>query len=313
MKIAFFEVKPDEKVFFTEALKGHELSFFETTINDALQQSQEYEIISVFVHSYINETVLDLLPNLRYIQTRSTGYDHITCKEIYARGLTLSNVAGYAGPAVGEFAFSLLLNAIRHTHTAISRSKEDNFVYEDLQGTELYAKTVGILGLGTIGERIAYIASGFGMNIMAWSRTRKPIVDKLQIDFTDIDDLLARSDVIMIALPLNPTTKDLINSENIHLLKPTAIIINIARAEIIEATLYASIPNPLGLDFSISTKATRNKQILHTPHMAYYTKEALIRIMNISLENMLVFIEKQTLPNCLKLVCHQDYEQKKDA
>lgn len=307
MKIAFFEVKPEEKAFFTEALKAHELSFFETTINDALTQTQEYDIVSVFVHSHINEAILNMLPKMSYIQTRSTGYDHIKCEELYTRELTLSNVAGYAGAAVGEFAFSLLLNATRKTHTSLSRTKENNVIYEDLQGMELYGKTIGIMGLGTIGERLAYIASGFGMNIMAYSRTRKPVVDTLSINFTRLDELLSHSDIIMIALPLNPSTKNIINTSNASLIQSKTIFINIARAELIEEALYYELPNIIATDFLLDQASNEKENILSTPHMAYYTKEALVRIMEISLENIQAFIHADTLPNCLKSACYQNY------
>lgn len=307
MKIAFFEVKPEEKVFFSEALKEHELSFFETTINDALTQTQEYEIVSVFVHSHINDAILHMLPKMNYLQTRSTGYDHIKCEELYTRELTLSNVAGYAGPAVGEFAFSLLLNATRKTYTSLLRSKDNNFNYEDLQGVELYGKTIGILGLGTIGERLAHIASGFGMNIMAYSRTRKPVVDELNINFAPLDELLTQSDIIMIALPLNPSTKNIINTDNASLIQSNAILINIARAEIIDESLYSVLPNIIATDFGLEAHVNEKSNILCTPHMAYYTKEALLRIMEISLENIQAFVQGDTLPNCLKSACHQNY------
>ena len=119
MKIAFYEVKEEEKTFFQINLQAHELFFFEDTIQEVLTQSVDYDIVSVFVHSRISNDLLDKLPQLRYIQTRSTGFDHIKCTQLYARSLKASNVVGYAGVAVAEFAFSLLLNATRKTHTAL--------------------------------------------------------------------------------------------------------------------------------------------------------------------------------------------------
>ncbi|WP_456323600.1 NAD(P)-dependent oxidoreductase [Hydrogenimonas sp.] len=307
MKIAFFETKPEEKEFFSKRLRGHDLYFFKGTINEELKEPQDYEIVSVFVHSRINDDILALLPKLRYLQTRSTGYDHIKCKELYRRDIIASNVAGYGGPAVAEFAFSLLLCATRHTHVALQRSKEGIFEYHDLKGVELYGKRVGILGLGTIGSRMAYMAKGFGMDISAWSRSRKPIVDELGIDFCALDEVLQKSDVIMIALPLTPETKDLINSSRAALLKKEAIIVNVARGEIIEKSLYRSLPNVLCLDVTADLQSVVRPNVLYTPHMAYYTKEALQRIMEISYENIAAFIAGKPLPNCLKDICKRDY------
>ncbi len=308
MNIAFYETKPEERAFFSSRLEGHELTFFDRTINDALTSVSEFEAVSVFVHSRIDERVLSLLPKLRYIQTRSTGYEHLVCDALYKRGILASNVAGYGGPAVAEFAFSLLLNATRHTHTAIARAKEGIFEYRDLKGMELSGKRLGILGLGTIGSQMARIGKGMGMELLAWSRSRRPIVDELGIAFVeDLDELLEKSDVVMIALPLTPATRGLLNCRNAGRLKKSAIIVNVARAEIVEAELYGSLENPLCLDVVSDVKHVVRPNILYTPHMAYYTEEALERIMEISLANLQAFIEGKPLPNCLRLACRREY------
>jgi len=261
----------------------------------------------VFVHSRITDAVLEKLPDLRYLQTRSTGYDHLRCDALYRRGLLVSNVAGYGGPAVAEFAFSLLLNATRHTHTALSRTKAGRFDYADLKGIELFGKTVGILGLGTIGSRMAHIARGFGMEILAWSRTRKPVVDELGIDFCDLDTLLERSDVVMLALPLTPSTEGLIDTERAARMKADAILVNTARGEIVDDAVYAERPNVFCLDVIGDPRQIARSNVLYTPHMAYYTKEALERIDAVSLENLEAFLAGLPLPNCLKSACLRDY------
>lgn len=307
MKIAFFEMKPQEKSFFENHLKSHELFFFESTINDVLQHPQEYDVVSVFVHSRITDEVLEKLPKLKYLQTRSTGYDHIKCNALYQRGLVVSNVAGYGGPAVAEFAFSLLLNATRKTYMALERSKKRNFEYSDLKGIELFGKTLGILGLGTIGSQMARIGKGFGMNVLCFSRTRKPIIDELGIDFCDLDTVLQESDILMLALPLTPKTNALINEKNAKKIKEDAIIVNTARGEVIEDVLYGKMKNIFCLDVISNIKYIHRDNILYTPHMAYYTKEALERIMQISLENIRAFIENKALPHCLKLSCKRNY------
>ncbi len=308
MKIAFFEATSEDRDFFGPRLQEHEVSFYEGPIQEELTEEAPFEAVSVFVHSKVTEEIVSKLPNLRYVQTRSTGYDHIDCRALYARGILLSNVAGYGGPAVAEFAFSLLLNATRHTHTAIRRAKAGDYEYHDLLGVELFDKRVGILGLGTIGSRMAYIAKGFGMKISAWSRTRKPIVEALGIDFfEDLDAMLPECDVVMLAIPLTPATRNLIDAKRAARLKREAIIVNTARGEIIESSLYASLPNVLCLDVTADLEATKRPNVLYTPHMAYYTAEALQRIRQISLENMEAFIAGKPLPNCLKIPCQKDY------
>ena len=308
MKIAFFEIKPEEKVFFEEALQVHELFFFEETINSALSVMQSYDVVSVFVHSIISDEILEKLPRVKYLQTRSTGYDHIKCRLLYKRGLLLSNVAGYGGPAVAEFSFSLLLNMTRLAYVAIERTKNDDLRYDDLKGVELYGKTIGILGLGTIGTQMARIAHGLGMKIVAFSRTRKAIVDELKIDFCDLKKVLTQSDIIMLALPLTPATHHILNQNNIDLLKADAIVVNTARAELIEEILYEKMDHRFGLDVINNEKYIGQKNIIYTPHMAYYTEEALGRIMQISLKNIEAFLAEKVLPNCLQLPCEKDYQ-----
>lgn len=309
MKIAFFETKPEEKEFFRKNLPNEELFFFDDTINNMLQEEVDYDVVSIFIHSCITDAILNKLPRLQYLQTRSTGYDHIKCQALYKRGLVVSNVAGYGGPAVAEFAFSLLLNATRKTYKALQQTKEDNFEYSDLKGTELYGKTLGILGLGTIGSQMARIAKGFGMRIVAHSRTRKDIVDELGITFCDFEKVLAQSDVLMIALPLTPATKNLLNEQSVKNIKEDVIIVNTSRGEIIEDRLYKKMDNIFCLDVISDTSYVQEANVLYTPHMAYFTKEALERIMNISLVNIEAFIKDESLPNCLKLACKRDYNE----
>jgi len=248
MKIAFFECKEEEKSFFESNLQEHTLFFFEETIQDALTQDESYKIVSVFVHSRINDALLDKLPKLQYLQTRSTGYDHLKCKALYARGLKVSNVAGYAGPAVAEFAFSLLLNATRKTHTALARSKQEESSYLDLKGVELFGKTIGIIGLGTIGLHMASIAKGFGMRVLGYSRTHKAAFKTLGIEFVSLEEVLGHADVLMLAVPLTPATTNLINRDNSRLLKDSCIIVNIARNEIMESSLYQTLPHTIACD-----------------------------------------------------------------
>lgn len=313
MKIAFYETKPEEKEFFSRRLAGHDLHFFEGTINEELKEEADFEVVSLFVHSRVTDDVLAKLPKLRYLQTRSTGYDHIKCNALYERGLLVSNVAGYGGPAVAEFAFSLLLNATRHTWKALQRAKEGIFEYEDLKGTELHGKRLGILGLGTIGSRMAHIAKGFGMLVSVWSRTRKPIVDELGLEFTALERVLESSDVLMIALPLTPATRNLIDGERAKLLKEDAVVVNVARGEIIEKELYTTLPNILCLDVTADLACVARPNVLYTPHMAYYTQEALRRIMEISLENIEAYIGGKPLPNCLRLPCEKEYTVKRPS
>jgi len=307
MKIAFFEIKSEEENFFKIHLKEHELTFFEKSAQDALFEVADFEAVSLFIDSRLSDEIVEKLPKLRYVQTRSSGYEHLKCDSLYKRGMMVSNVAGYAGPAVSEYAFSLLLNATRKTHISLKRSVEGDFNYLDLKGMELFSKKIGILGLGTIGLQMAKIAKGFGMEILGYSRTQKDIYEEVGISFVSLDVVLKEADIIMIALPLTPTTKYLINKENAIMIKKEAIMINIARDEIVEPSLYHDMSNIMASDVSTDATLTKKEGFLYTPHVAYFTKEGLQRIMEISLRNLEQVIAGKVPQNCLKQTCKKEY------
>ncbi|GAX87982.1 D-lactate dehydrogenase [Lebetimonas natsushimae] len=308
MKIGFFEIKEEEKEFFEKNLKNYnvELHFYTETVNEI--NENDFDVISIFINSKIDKNVLDKFQNLKYIQTRSTGYDHIDLVECYKRGIKVSNVRGYAGPAVGEFAYGLLLEAIRKIYAAIERLKKGNTYYKDLKGMEIEGKNIGILGLGTIGLQIAKIAKGFGAKIYGFSRTKKDIYGELGINFCSLEYVLKKSDYLFIALPLTPQTKNLINKNNIKQFRGN-VIINPARAEIIQKEVYENFKGIIAADVLPDWNLAKKENIIATPHMAYYTKEALFRIMQISLDNLIDFLNGKTPRFCLKEECKKDYKE----
>ncbi|QCT94403.1 lactate dehydrogenase [Caminibacter mediatlanticus TB-2] len=310
MKIAFFDIKPYEREFFEKSLKDKnvELFFFEKTVKEVLEKPMNFDVISVFYTSKIDKDVLNKLPNLKYIQTRSTGVDHLDLVEIYKRGIIASNVVGYAGPCVGEFAYGLLLEAIRKLYVAIVRLKWGCREYEDLKGIEIEGKTIGILGLGTIGTQMAKIAKGFNAKTIGLNRSYKKEFDDLVDEFTqNLDYVLENSDFLFIALPLTPSTKNLINKENIKKFKGK-VIVNPARAEIIEEDVYRKFDGIIAADVLPNWDLAKKENIIATPHMAYYTEEALKRIMQISLENLLDFLDGKTPRNCLRVYLEKEHK-----
>ena len=309
MKIAIFEADRRCKEVFGQLKEP--IDFFEGTVESEITTPVEYEAISIFIHSRITSKVLDLFPKLRYIQTRSTGFDHIDIQACKEREILVTNVQGYAGPAVAEFSFSLLLNHSRKTYEALSRTKRGEFEYKDLLGFELFGKRIGIVGLGTIGKQMARIASGFGMEI--WSYTRhydEEFCQRYSIQKCSFDELLSHCDVVMFAVPLTKETYHMLDLSKAKLLKKEAVVVNVARGEIInpEALEWLSLQiYGLGLDVIEGEKELLAKKpqeflefiqrptVLYTPHMAYYTKEALLRIQQISLENMRRFLRGEPL------------------
>lgn len=270
MKIAIFEA--DKECANTFASLHPDI--YEKPVQ-TLSHPTEYEAISIFIHSKIDDSTLELFPKLRYIQTRSTGYDHIDLEACKKRGIKVTNVQGYAGPAVGEFAFSLLLNITRKTWIALHRTKKGDRSYEDLLGIELFSKTIGIAGLGTIGKRMAQIAAGFGMEILAHSRSYdEELCQRLGIQKYDLETLLQQSDIIMLALPLTPQTYHIIDLQRAQLLQHHAILINIGRGELVSLEALKILSERIygiGLDVIEGEKEweERQQQLIQKENVLY--------------------------------------------
>ena len=171
MKIAFFEVPKEEQIFFSQAFSGSEVLFFEEKLNENnVGKAKDSEIVSVFINSIINKNIIDLLPNLKYVTTRSTGFEHIDLEYCALKGVRASNVPSYGSHTVAEFAFSLILNLSRNIINAnnhLRDSMDFNF-YSSLQGFDLQGKTLGVIGTGRIGKNVIKIAKSFEMNVLAY-------------------------------------------------------------------------------------------------------------------------------------------------
>ena len=163
MKIAFFELEDWEKKYFETKLNDHELSFFDEPLTEDFDQNLnggpsgcDAEIISVFIYSKINAKTLDKLPKLKFIATRSTGYDHIDITECKKRGIVVSNVPSYGENTVAEHTFALILALSRKIVECVERTKKGSFELSGLRGFDLRGKTLGIVGCGNIGQRGQY-------------------------------------------------------------------------------------------------------------------------------------------------------------
>ncbi len=170
-KIAFFDVKPEEKKVIEENFSEGNVSIFEHELKDDNLSviDKEFEIISVFVSSKIGKNIIDHFSNLQMINTRSTGFDHIDIKYAKEKNIKVTYVPGYGDNTVAEYAFGLLLNLTRKIYKAIDQIKETElFSLEGLQGVDLKGKILGVIGTGRIGKEAIKIGKGFGMIIYAY-------------------------------------------------------------------------------------------------------------------------------------------------
>jgi D-lactate dehydrogenase len=244
MKIGFFEAEGWEKEILERELSNLEIYFTsERLTKENVKNFQDLDILSLFICSEIDKEIIDSLPNIKLIVTRSTGYDHIDCEYCKSKGILVCNVPEYGTKTVAEWTIGLMLNLMRKIYYAIDQIKEvESFDLKNLRGEELYGKTLGVIGTGRIGKEVIKLAKAFGMNILAYDAyPDENFAKEYNVTYTSLEELLKNSDVITIHVNLNPSTYHLINKENIKLIKPGAYLINTARGGIVEteALFYA--------------------------------------------------------------------------
>jgi D-lactate dehydrogenase len=325
MNIVFFETEQWEKDYLDKSdLKDCEVrSFSDRLDKDTASLAENAEIISVFIYSEVDKPVLDLLPNLQMIATRSTGFDHIDLDECKRRNIEVANVPAYGENTVAEHAFGLILSLSRKIYKAVMRTSRLDFSFQGLRGFDLMGKTIGVVGAGRIGLHVVRIAKGFGMNVVVYDlRQEQILAEVLGFTYIPLDDLLAQSDVITLHVPLNKATTHLINSDNISQIKRGAILINTARGAVVEteaivsaldsgilsgvgldvfegeetvkeesSLLVRSLPSEKMREILLSYSLLHRDNVVITPHIAFYSDEALQRIMNTTVDNILNFME----------------------
>lgn len=316
MKIGIFNIRGSEEEFFKNALAGNEVECFSTSLlAENLPQSKDFEVISVFTDSKVDFSVIDAFANLKLIAARSTGTDHIDLKRASEKNITVSNVPVYGESTVAEFAFALLLAIAKKIVQAdLSVKITEKFNREGLMGFDLIGKTFGVIGTGHIGTSAIKIAKGFNMEVIAFDAyPNQELAEKLQFSYVSLEQLLSRSDVISLHIPLLPETKHLINQKNIGFIKRGAVLINTSRGEIVESQaliqgLETGIISAAGLDVmeneitlrantepdpeevKINDKLIEMSNVIVTPHNASNTKEAMDRIRQTTVDNIKAFI-----------------------
>lgn len=329
MKIAFFETEGWEKEYLEKKLEGqgHELQFTHAPLSkDNAAQFKDFEAVSVFITSKLTPEVLDQLPNLKLITTRSTGFDHIDCPTCHNRNITVSNVPHYGTHTVAEQTFALILGLSRKLFVSVERTKSGEFDHKELTGFDLYDKTIGIVGLGDIGTSVMNIAKGFGMHVVAYSHhPDEALAQKLGITFLDLKELFAASDIVTLHVPYTKENHHLINKTNIKKFKKGSLLINSARGALVEtqAVEYAlekKILKGFGADVLEEEDIIQKEQhlltehflrdanlktlyldhvlmgkpnVLITPHNAFNSTEALHLILDVTADNIVHFTNQQ--------------------
>lgn len=194
----------------------------------------EAEAISVFVSSKVTRELMEKMPKLKLIATRSMGYDHVDMRAAKEKGITVTNVPSYGDHTVAEYTFMLLLALSRRLLPALEAVDKGKVRNELLTGIDLTGKTLGIIGAGRIGRMVARIARGFDMHVLAYDLNPTKEGLDLGIQYIPLDDLLAQSDIVSIHCPYTEANKHLINKEAVDKMKSGSLIINTARGELVD-------------------------------------------------------------------------------
>ena len=277
-----------------------------TSPEEVIERAKDAEIV-LTNKVCLQKQEIEQLPKLKYIGVLATGYNVVDIETAREHGITVTNVPAYSTESVAQMVFSHLLTVTNHTeHYALQNRKgkwtaSPDFSYWDTPLTELAGKVFGIVGLGNIGQRVAAIAHAFGMKVVAFTSKPADLLPKY-IEKTSWYGWLERSDVLSLHCPLTPDTKHLINAQTLQKMKSTAILINTGRGPLVNDqdvadALHANRLRAFCADVLTEEPPKADNPLLKcenayiTPHIAWASNEARIRLIDVAINNVRAFIE----------------------
>ena len=269
------------------AAMGHTFQYYmdRREDEDTLAERMREADIAIISNIKLPAAVLSQCPQLKYLSVAFTGLDHIDLAYCEKHGIRVQNAAGYSTTAVSELAVGMMIDLLRNIVT-LSEAMHQGGSRGAFLGRELRGKTVGIVGTGAIGTATARLLVAFGCKVIAWSRTRRPEVEAMGIQYVEFDDLLKQSDIVSLHVPLCDATRGLIGERELALMKPTSLLVNTARGPVcdIAAVGKALIENRIaGAAFDVFEKEPplpldhlllSTNRCLVTPHVAFATEES---------------------------------------
>jgi D-lactate dehydrogenase len=321
MRVAVFEAEDWEKKSCATLMRQHDVRCTTVPLNiTTVDGFKDAEAVSPFVASRLDAGIIDRLPDLKLIATRSAGYDHIDLAACRKRGIAIANVPDYGDATVAEHAFALLLALARNIVESVALTRRGGFSMAGERGLELRDKVIAVVGTGRIGRRAIEIARGFGMHVVAFDQVQDAdTATRLGFAYGPLDEVLAQADVVTLHVPSTPTTVGLIGEREFEAMKDGAILINTARGNVVdtEALVRALARGKLraaGLDVLPQEPLIREEaeifrqdkavdaadlkalvanhvllrfpNVIVTPHNAYNTDAALARIMESTIANI---------------------------
>ena len=280
-----------------------EVVYYDIRVTDTetlIERGKDADII-VVSNLPLNSDVIEGCKNLKLLTVAFTGVDHIAIESCRANNVTVCNCAGYSTVAVADLVFGMIISLYRNIIQCDKVVREEG-TKSGLVGFELAGKKFGVVGTGAIGIRVANIAKAFGCVVYAHSRTAKEIDG---ITYVDLNTLLSNCDIVSLHTPLNDSTRGLINEERLALMKKSAILINTARGPIVDSNALAEALNKgkiagAGVDVFDIEPPIQKEHLLFwapntivTPHIAFATKEALVKRAVIVFDNVVKWLDNE--------------------
>ena len=279
--------------------KGHEFVWYADRKEDVatlVERMKDAEVVMIS-NIPLRAEVLSQCPKLQFLNVAFTGLDHIDLGYCETHNILVKNASGYATEAVAELAVGLMIDVLRKI-TFLDGSIRQGGVRGAFLGRELRGKTVGIVGTGAIGIRTIELLKAFGCRVLAWSRTHKPEVLNLGVAYVTLEGLMRDSDIISLHVPLNDETKHLVSKDMLALCKPSAILINTARGNVVDMDALAECLRDgkiagAGIDvYEKEPPLPQDHPLLNAPncvcvpHVGYATREAFDDRIEIIIGNL---------------------------
>jgi len=279
--------------------EGHQLIAYSARAEsdeEMLKRAEEADIL-IIANQPLPAEVINAAKNLKMVSVAFTGFDHIAMDACRENDILVSNSSGYANQAVAELVFGLtidLMRKINDSDTAVRAGK----TRAGLIGNELAGKNFGIIGFGSIGQKTARIADAFGCNILVDDHKEHQLGEELGVEYLPIAELMQKSDIVSLHVPLKDSTVDLIDAEEIALMENSAVLINTARGPVVNSEALAKALNNeriagAGIDvFEMEPPIPKDHPLLNakntilTPHTAFATEEAFIKRAEIVFSNI---------------------------
>jgi D-lactate dehydrogenase len=328
VKVAFFNTKPYDSEFFDQVNKslGHEIHYFAAHLNlESTALISDEKVVCAFINDCLDANVLSALQEkgVRLIALRSAGFNHVDLACAERLSLPVVRVPAYSPYAVAEHAVGLLQCLNRGIHRAHNRVREGDFSLHNLMGFDLHGKTVGVIGTGSIGRAFIKIMQGFGCRVLAYDITINQICVNAGVEYVSLEKLFVQSDIISLHCPLSPETHHMIDTQAIDAMRDGVTIINTSRGKLIDTkaiinALKIGKIGLLGLDVyeeeeavffeDLSSSVIQDDQlsrlltfpnVIVTSHQAFFTKEAMLKIAQISLSNITAFEKDGSVENAV--------------